>query len=67
MTVVTQDDATVFTVDEVAKMLRISRGAAFAGVANKDIPSVRVGRRILVPAAAFRKMLTGGAKEGEGA
>lgn len=41
----------ILTVEETARVLRISRGLAFAAVRQGDIPSVRVGRRILVPKA----------------
>ena len=39
----------ILTVDQTAKLLRISRGLAFAAVHDGTIPSVRIGRRILVP------------------
>lgn len=51
----------VMTVDEVAKLLRVSRNAAYEAVARKEIPSVRIGRRILVPRAALERLLEGGA------
>lgn len=41
----------VLTIDETARLLRISRGLAFAGAQRGEIPSVRVGRRVLVPRA----------------
>lgn len=44
-----RDLSPVMTVDEVAVELRISRGLAFAAVRDGTLPSVRVGRRILVP------------------
>jgi excisionase family DNA binding protein len=47
----------VLTVDEVARVLRISRGLAFAAVRDGTIPHVRVGRRILVPRAALTALL----------
>jgi excisionase family DNA binding protein len=47
----------VHTVEEAAKEMRISRSAAFRAVQKGEIPSLRVGRRILVPAAALRKLL----------
>jgi excisionase family DNA binding protein len=37
------------TVIEAAAVLGISRNAAYAAVANGDIPSIRIGKRILVP------------------
>jgi excisionase family DNA binding protein len=49
----------VATVDETAVILRLSRGATYEGIRRKEIPSVRVGRRLLVPVAALERMLTG--------
>jgi excisionase family DNA binding protein len=45
------------TVEEAGEKLGISRSLAYAGVANGTIPSVRVGRRILVPTGALLAML----------
>lgn len=36
------------TVDEAAEALGISRNSAYQGVAEGSIPSMRVGKRILV-------------------
>ncbi|HEU0130264.1 MAG TPA: helix-turn-helix domain-containing protein [Mycobacteriales bacterium] len=43
----------VLTVDEAARLLRISRGLAFEAARRGDIPTIRIGRRILVPTAAL--------------
>lgn len=37
------------TVEEAGHLLGLGRGAAYAAVRRGDIPSVRVGRRVLVP------------------
>jgi excisionase family DNA binding protein len=50
-------EAVTITVDQVAKALRISRNAAYAGVKAGEIPSIRIGRRVLVPKIAFERML----------
>jgi excisionase family DNA binding protein len=52
----------VVTVGEAAAILQISRGAAYQGAKRKEIPSVRIGRRVLVPVAALEQLLseTGG-------
>ena len=42
---------------EAARALGLSRSAAYDGVARGDIPSIRVGRRIVVPTAALRRLL----------
>jgi excisionase family DNA binding protein len=52
-----QKDPTAFTVDEVAKLLRIGRISAYQAIERGDIPSIRIGRRILVPRLAFHEML----------
>ena len=48
---------TVFTVDEVAKILRIGRISAYQAIERGDVPSIRIGRRILIPRAALEQML----------
>src|SRR5215470_11539127 len=47
----------VATLDEVARILRISRGGAYAAAKRGDIPAVRIGKRILVPLAAIERLL----------
>ena len=47
------------TVDEAAKVLGIGRTSAYEGVRAGQIPSIRVGRRRLVPRAALLKLLEG--------
>jgi len=49
----------VLTVDEAAVYLRISRGLAFAAVRDGTLPSVRIGRRILVPRRQLEALLAG--------
>jgi excisionase family DNA binding protein len=44
-------------VDDVAEALGLSRAAAYNAVKTGEIPSIRIGRRIVVPTAALRKML----------
>ena len=47
----------VLTIMEVSRILRLSRNATYEGVWSGDIPSVKVGRRILVPVAGLKAML----------
>lgn len=49
----------VCTVSETAKMLRISRATAYEGVRSGSIPSIRVGRRVLIPLVALEALLRG--------
>jgi excisionase family DNA binding protein len=50
-------DHPTMQVDSVAKALGLSRVSAYEGVKNGDIPSIRIGRRIVIPTAAVRRML----------
>lgn len=47
----------VFTVEEAGEILGLSRASAYQGVERGEIPSIRVGKRILVPRVALEKML----------
>lgn len=47
------------TVEEAAETLGISRAFAYEAVGRGEIPSIRIGRRILVPKAALDKLLEG--------
>lgn len=46
-----------FTVDEVAQLLGISRSSAYQAVHSGEIPSLRIGRRYLVPKQALDELL----------
>ena len=46
-----------YTVDEAAEILGIGRNGAYEGVKSGEIPSIRIGKRILVPKAALDRML----------
>jgi excisionase family DNA binding protein len=48
---------TTLTVEETAALLRIGRGTAYAAIRDGSLPSIRVGKRILVPAAALDRLL----------
>ena len=52
-----EDAPDVLTPVEAARMLRIGRNAAYEAIGRGDIPSIRIGRRLLVPKAALRRML----------
>lgn len=48
---------------ETARILGLGRNATYRGIASGEIPSIRVGGRILVPRQQLLKML-GGAVRG---
>lgn len=46
----------VFTVDEAAFLLSISRGLAYELVARGELPSIRLGRRIVIPRVVLEEL-----------
>jgi excisionase family DNA binding protein len=54
-----EDKRLTLTVPEAAERLGISRNAAYEAAQRGEIPSIRVGKRLLVPRAAFEKLLAG--------
>jgi excisionase family DNA binding protein len=46
-----------YTVEEAAKLLRISRGSAYAAARAGELPTVRIGKRLLVPRARLEELL----------
>lgn len=47
----------VFDVEELADKLTIGRDAAYELVKQKGFPSIRIGKRIIIPEAALDKWL----------
>ena len=45
------------TVEEAATLLGISRAFAYEAVGRGEIPSIRIGRRILVPKAGVNRLV----------
>lgn len=42
---------------DTGQALGLSRASAYDAAARGEIPTIRIGRRILVPTAALRRML----------
>jgi len=61
---VTRDETEVrverktYSVAETAKVLGIGRSAAYQAVNAGEIPSIRIGRRLLVPVQALEQLLS---------
>lgn len=45
------------TVDELATLLGVSRNTAYTAVRNGDVPSLRVGARIVIPRRALEDLI----------
>jgi excisionase family DNA binding protein len=53
------------TVDEAARALGINRMLAYKAVHTGEIPHIEIGRRVLVPKAAFARLLEGAGQKPE--
>ena len=61
-----EQDRLVLSVEEARKLLGLSRNSIYSGIAKSQIPSVRVGRRLLIPREALLRMLDGSSGESYG-
>lgn len=52
------------TVPEAGRFLGLARASAYEGAHRGDIPTIRIGRRLLVPTAVLARML--GIIDGDG-
>lgn len=50
-------DQPTISVTDAAKLLGVSRGHAYEAARRGDLPTIRLGRRIVVPTAALRRLL----------
>ena len=48
----------VYLVPEVAKRLRVSKYAIYESIKRNELPHVKIGRRVVVPIAAFEAWLS---------
>ncbi|MDO8621542.1 MAG: helix-turn-helix domain-containing protein [Candidatus Levybacteria bacterium] len=54
-----EDLPDVLQVGEVAQILGLSRNAVYLAISRGEIPSIRVGKRVLIPKARLQEMLNG--------
>ena len=47
------------TVEEAGQWLGIGRSAAYAAANRGELPTIRIGRRLVVPKDALERMLSG--------
>ena len=50
-------DRSTVTIEEAAPILGISRGSTYAAARTGELPTIRIGRRLLVPVAGLRRLL----------
>jgi excisionase family DNA binding protein len=53
------DERQTLTVEEAARVLGIARGSAYEAARVGHLPTIRIGRRLLVPRAALERLLGG--------
>ncbi len=57
----------VYSVPEAGRLLSLSRATAYSLCAQGIIPTIRLGRRLVVPKVAIERMLAeAGSKTGDG-
>jgi excisionase family DNA binding protein len=49
------------TITEASEALGVSRNKAYEAARSGEIPTIRIGKRLLVPVVALERMLQGGA------
>jgi excisionase family DNA binding protein len=56
--VVTRIERLVYTIEECAVLLSIGRSKAYEAAHSGELPTIRIGRRLLCPKAALDKLLS---------
>jgi len=60
---ITEIERETFTVDEAAKILGIGRSKAYEAIQSGEIPSLRFGKRIVVPRQSIDRVLMSACQE----
>jgi excisionase family DNA binding protein len=55
----TAPERRTLTIPEAAAILGVSRNTAYDAAATGEIPVIKIGKRLLVPRAAFERMVAG--------
>ena len=55
--VIADDDRLVLTIEEAGKLLGLGRSGTYEAAKRGDIPTLKIGSRILVPKVAQLKLL----------
>ena len=60
----TDQNRITLTVTEAANLLGISRNLCYEAVSKGEIPSIRLGNRLLVPRVALEQLMTAAIRKG---
>jgi excisionase family DNA binding protein len=53
------EDSATISVEQAAKILKIGRNQAYEAARNGQIPTIKIGKRVLVLNAPLQRMLAG--------
>lgn len=59
-----QSEVRTISVTEAAKLLGIGRNQAYDAAHRGELPTIKIGKRLLVPVVALERMLSGEGKAG---
>jgi len=59
-------DRKTYKIEEAGRLLGIGRNQAYEAARRGDIPTIKIGKRLLVPKAALDRMLSGEAAQALG-
>ncbi len=63
LTEIRRGERATITVAECSLLLEVGRNQCYAAVHRGEIPSVTLGKRVLIPAAALLAILDGGKRQ----
>ena len=55
-----QTERLTYKIEEAGRKLGIGRNQAYEAAKRRDFPTIRIGKRLLVPKAAFDRLLETG-------
>lgn len=59
------EERLTYSVEESGRLLGISRASAFEAARRGELPTIRIGRRLLVPKVALERMLEAAGTQGQ--
>ena len=62
-----QKEKWIYTAMEAAKLLRVGKNTIYEGIKRGEIPSIRIGNRLLIPRVQLHRLLSGQLVQGEAA
>jgi excisionase family DNA binding protein len=57
-------DCVTYSIPQAGKLLGLSRNTAYEAARRGELPTIRFGRKILVPKAALQRLLDGAVPKG---